>query len=235
MAGSKLKWGKMTVEIAPVTAGVIGVYAPVYTPVQGSFTLTVEEGNKLEAFIEGGERIDVRKDANKYSFEFQVHIGEGLTKPIADVDGIIAGEYAIRVTPENSTLEGFLMERAAVSVTESFTSEEGHRASYTFEALKPATGAMLKPYVAQILVVTPTQLAFSSAADNAGQTITATSTGNLTYAGKSDDAEWLTVTRSGKVATVKVVANTNSESRIAYVTLTADGKSATVPVTQAGA
>jgi hypothetical protein len=145
---SKLKWGKMTVEIAPITAGTIGTYAPVFTPKQGSFALNVEDGNKLEAFIEGGERIDVRQDAKKYSFEFQVFLGNGLTKPIEDEDGIIPGEYAIRVIPENALLPGFLMERTAVSVAESFTSEDGHLATYTFEALKPETGTMLKPYTA---------------------------------------------------------------------------------------
>jgi hypothetical protein len=145
---SKLKWGKMTVEIAPITAGTIGTYTAIFTPKQGGFALNVEDGNKLEAFIEGGERIDVRQDAKKYSFEFQVLLGEGLEKPIEDVDGIILGEYAIRVIPENALLDGFLMERASVSVSETFTSEEGHLATYTFEALKPTSGKMLKPYTA---------------------------------------------------------------------------------------
>ena len=146
MASKKLKWGKMTVEIAPLTTSGIGTYKEIFTPVQGSFALNVEEGDKLEAFIEGGERIAVRSSANKYSFEFQVYVTNDLPKPIADTDGMITSEYAIRVTPEDATLTGFLMERAAVSVTETFTSEEGHRATYTFNALKPETGAMLKPY-----------------------------------------------------------------------------------------
>lgn len=85
------------------------------------------------------------------------------------------------------------------------------------------------------LVVAPTTLSFTAAADSTGQTITATSTGNVTSAKKDDAAEWLTVTRSGKVVTVKVVANTNSESRTANVTIVADGNTAIVPVTQAGA
>jgi hypothetical protein len=85
------------------------------------------------------------------------------------------------------------------------------------------------------LTVSPTSLSFTSAADSTGQTITATSTGNLTLASKPDDVEWLTVTRSGKVATVKVVANANSETRSAVVTLIADGLTAYVTVTQAGA
>ena len=84
------------------------------------------------------------------------------------------------------------------------------------------------------LTVTPTSLSFTSAADSTGKTITATSTDNLTYAGKDDAAEWLTVTRNLKVATVKVTANINSEARSATVTLVADGLTAHVVVTQAG-
>lgn len=85
------------------------------------------------------------------------------------------------------------------------------------------------------LVVDPLTLSFTSAADSVGKTITATSSGNVTFAAAPAEAEWLTVTRSLKVVTVKVLANTNSESRTAYVTIVADGKTAVVPVTQAGA
>jgi hypothetical protein len=84
------------------------------------------------------------------------------------------------------------------------------------------------------LVVTPTTLSFTSAADAVGKTITATSTGNVTYAAAPSDLDWITVTRALKVVTVKVTANTNSEARTANVTVTADGISAIVPVTQAG-
>lgn len=85
------------------------------------------------------------------------------------------------------------------------------------------------------LTVTPTSLSFTNSADAVGKTITSTSTGNLTYAGADSTADWITVTRALKVATVKVTANTNSEARTANVTLTADGISTIVVVTQAGA
>lgn len=85
------------------------------------------------------------------------------------------------------------------------------------------------------LVVDPLTLSFTSAADSVGKTITATSSGNVTFAAAPAEAEWLTVTKSLKVVTVKVGANANSESRTAYVTIVADGKTAVVPVTQAGA
>jgi len=88
---------------------------------------------------------------------------------------------------------------------------------------------------ALVLDVSPTSLAFTAAADATGKTITANSTASVSYASAPSNSEWLTVTKSGKVVTVKVSANANSESRMANVTVIADGKTAIVPVTQAGA
>jgi hypothetical protein len=228
MAESKrLKWGKMRVWAAPVTALGTDAWAEIFTPVKDSFALNVEAGNKLEAFIEGGERLAVRQDASKFAFEFQVYIAENLPKPIPDEDGLITAEYAVRVVPEDVSQAGFLMERAAVSVVESFTSEEGHRATYTFEALKPETGKMVKTYY--WLPVTPDSLVFTNAADTTGKTVTVTATGTVTA---TSSQTWATVTIAGSVVTVKVTANATGVARTATVTITADGKTAAVTVTQ---
>jgi hypothetical protein len=216
----------MRIYIATESYGVKGVWKSVFTPVQDSFSLEVEEGSKLEAFIEGGQRIDVRKDANKYAFKFQIHLGEGLEKIIEDYDGIIPGNYAICVIPENSALPGFLMDRTMVSVTESFDSNDGHRVAYTFEALKPASGKMLKAFSA--LGVSAQTLEFPSAADTTGKTINVTADGAVTAA---SDQSWATATVAGKVVTVKVTANAGA-ARTATVTLTADGKQEMLTVTQ---
>lgn len=85
------------------------------------------------------------------------------------------------------------------------------------------------------LAVTPTLLTFGASADNTGKTITASSSGNVTYAAAPSNAEWVTVTRANKVVTVKVAANANTEDRTTIVTIVADGLTAYVPVTQAGA
>ena len=106
---------------------------------------------------------------------------------------------------------------------------------FTITPLAVTAGKSIMAYDgATQLVVTPTTLSFTAAADATGKTITATSTGNLTYAAAPADLEWITVTRALKVATVKVTANTNSEARTAVVTVTADGISTYVTVTQAG-
>lgn len=106
---------------------------------------------------------------------------------------------------------------------------------FTVTPMAVTSGKALKAYNGNAgLTVNPTSLTFTANADSTGQTITASSSGNVTSAKKDDTAEWLTVTRSLKVVTVKVAANTNSESRTANVTIVADGLTAIVPVTQAG-
>lgn len=106
---------------------------------------------------------------------------------------------------------------------------------FTISPLAVTAGKAFNAYAGGALPVTPATLSFTAAADQVGKTITATSTGNLTYAGTDSSQDWITVTRTGKVATVKVTANANSEARTANVTVIADGIAAIVTVTQAGA
>lgn len=106
---------------------------------------------------------------------------------------------------------------------------------FTVTPLAVTSGKAISAYNGVSLTVTPETLSFTSAADAVGKTITATSTGNVTYAAAPSDQEWLTVTKAAKVVTVKVSANTNGEARTANVTIVADGLTAIVPVTQAGA
>jgi hypothetical protein len=220
----KLKWGKMRVFIA-LSGEVLRREVP--TPVQNSFGLNMEPGEALEAILEGGELYATRQDASKKSFEFQVLVSEDLPKPIDDVDGVITDEYSMWAVPEDTTQAGFYVERAAVSVVESFTSSEGHRATYTFKALKPATGAMVKPYY--LLTIKPEVLDFSNQAGN--KTVEVTATGTVTAVSSQT---WATVIVTGQSVKVTVTANAGA-ARTAVVTISAEGKEAAVPVTQESA
>ena len=143
-----LSWGKPTLEIAPIVNGIIGAYVNLPTPVKDSTQLTTEKGEKLEAPLEGGELADVRYDKNKYTVEFELYKTKGLSNPIVDDDGIVLTEYALRLTPEDPTNEGWLMQRASVSIEDTWDSKIGYKWKYTFEALKPKTGKLLEPYTA---------------------------------------------------------------------------------------
>jgi len=54
-----------------------------------------------------------------------------------------------RLTPEDPTMEGFVLDRTSVQLEEIFTAKDGKTIKYTFEGLVPATGDILKEYVAQ--------------------------------------------------------------------------------------
>lgn len=147
---SVISWGKPKIEIAPFVNGALPEI-PVWTelPVskENSSQLTTTKGNKSEAKGEGGETVDVRYAKNQYSFATELFVKVGDTRPIQDADGVVAVNYAVRLTPEDVTAEGFLFDKALVSVEETWTSTDGKLLKYTFDALKPATGVMCKPYV----------------------------------------------------------------------------------------
>jgi hypothetical protein len=80
-----------------------------------------------------------------------------------------------------------------------------------------------------VLIVAPVELAFTSAADSTGKTVTAV-TGNAVTA--TSDQAWATATVAGKVITVKVTANATGAVRTANVDITDGGKQVAVSVTQ---
>lgn len=148
---SVLSWGKPKVEFTKSVNGEVPTSpAPTWTEFpeikEDTAKLTTTEGTKKEATEEGGDVVDTRKGKNKYSFELEIFVKKGDEKPIDDEDGVILDNYAVRLTPEDEECEGFLIENATVSVTESWSSADGKLWKYTFDAKKPKTGKTLKPY-----------------------------------------------------------------------------------------
>jgi hypothetical protein len=225
-----LSWGKPKIDVAVSTNGEpsAGATWREFPEIkENTAKLTPTKGTKTEATQEGGETVDVRYSKNKFAFECEVFVKKGDTRHIEDVDGLVVEDYALRLTPEDDGTEGFRIDCATVSVEESWTSADGKMLKYTFDVKKPAAGKMIKPYTA--LVVAPKALSFTSAADTTGQSITATCTGTVTA---SSDQTWATTSVASKVVTVKVTANAGG-SRTAKISILADGKQATVLVTQA--
>jgi hypothetical protein len=143
-----LSWGKPKVEIAKITDGVIGEYSELPAIKEGTAQLSTTEGTETEAKEEGGALIDSRRSASTYSFTCDVFKQKGADKPIADADGIIVDNYAIRLTPEDNTVEGWIMEKTQVSCVTQWSSADGELWRYTFKGLKPASGNILKEYSA---------------------------------------------------------------------------------------
>ena len=134
-----------------------------------------------------------------------------------------------RVIPEDEAAEGLLIERATIRVEENYSTTDGKLRHVVVKAIKPAAGKTLKPYTHNGLVVSLSELFFTSAADTTGKSITVTSTANPSA---TSSERWATVETAGKTVKVKVEANTSGKPRKAVVTITADGKSAIIEVTQ---
>lgn len=145
---SVLAWGKPKVEFGLLGASdaAPSTWTELTPIVQDSSKLTTTKGNKREATGEGGEVIDSAYEKNKYSFELEIYFKKGATKPISDTDGVIAGNYAVRLTPEDNTIEGFIMDKTVVSVEETWDAKTGKKLKYTFEGITPASGTVVKSY-----------------------------------------------------------------------------------------
>lgn len=146
---SQLSWGKPNIETAVSVNGAVANDADwkaIDTPKDTTTKLTPTAGTETEALEEGGDVVDSRNGKNKYTFEFDHFVKKGKKRPWEDVDGIIEGEHAFRLTPEDADCEGILIERSTLRVEESYTTADGIMLHYVAKVLKPANGKMVKPY-----------------------------------------------------------------------------------------
>lgn len=144
---SQLSWGKCTIEKATSPKGTPAEqWTAIDTPKEDTTKLTPTAGTEKTATEEGGELVDSRTGKNTYQFEFDLFVKKGGTRPFDDVDGVISGEHAFRVTPEDEECEGFQIDRSTVRCEESYSTAEGKLLHYVAKVLKPATGKSVKPY-----------------------------------------------------------------------------------------
>lgn len=148
---AKLSWGKCKLEKTTSENGAIpttATWTELDTPKEDTTQLTTTAGNEKTATEEGGQVVDTLFTANTYQFEFDLFVKKGGTRPFTAVDGVISGEFALRVTPQDTTCEGILIERCIIREEESFTTAEGKILHYVAKCLKPATGNTIKTYTA---------------------------------------------------------------------------------------
>lgn len=229
---SILSWGKCSITHTPSVSGAPAAgasWSAIDTPKEDTTKITPTAGAEKQATAEGGEIVDALFGKTSYQVEFDLFIKKGGSRPFVDDDGIIAGEHALRIVPEDNACEGAQIDRCILRVEESYSTADGKMLHYVGKCLKPLSGKTVKPYTEGGLTLDKYALYFGNAADTTGKTVTATSTGNVTA---QSSADWCTVTCAGKVATIKVTANATGSAREAVVTITADNTTAQVKVLQ---
>lgn len=145
---SKITWGKPLIEFG--LTGVADVIPLIFTPMptaeEDSAQLTTVKGTAKELFGEGHELVARKSQKSYKQLNATFFIPSGEVAPIVDVDGVIEDEYCVRLTPENDTLEGFVMRKCHVEIEETWSSAKGKILKYTFTSLKPAAGTMIESY-----------------------------------------------------------------------------------------
>lgn len=146
---SILSWGKCKIETTPSVDGAPGASAQwkaIDTPKEDTTKITPTAGTEKTATEEGGELVDVRYGKNTYAFEFDLFVKKGMQRPFEDNDGLITGEHAFRIIPEDEECEGAQIDRSAVRCDESYSTADGKMLHYVAKCLKPKTGKTVKPY-----------------------------------------------------------------------------------------
>lgn len=141
---AELSWGRPRIFISKLNNGEVTTWKEFSTPVDGSTKLDTSEGDKKEAKIEGGENEAVKYNKSTYTLEFEVREAVGREQPYTNTDGLIDGEYALHIQPENASAKGIKFDRGVLSVLTQFGSEDGIVYHYKYDALKPATGNTAK-------------------------------------------------------------------------------------------
>lgn len=154
-------WGAPTLVFVPLVAGqdpaagewtgsgVVKIESDVIA--EGATTLTTEEGETKTLKNAKGNNVDSRKMPSSYSLETKVLRIKTETQPFTATNGIVQGEFAMRLIPEDPTSIGIQFDRCGISVNKEWDEENGLCDVITVSALMPygTDKEICKEYIAK--------------------------------------------------------------------------------------
>lgn len=137
MSAKVLGWGKCSAVHTPSGTGATAVtYADI---VEGSTSLSVEEGQEQEALIEGGSAEARKKQPDKYIIEFDRRIGNAAEA----TPGFTEDAGSIKIDPELVGAIGVTLTGVSLCITMRFDSTDGLVAHYQFKTKGATTAGAL--------------------------------------------------------------------------------------------
>ena len=137
-----ISWGKLTIEAREYKSTAYGssdTWTTLSIPVEGSTSLDITEGDTKEAKQEGGDLVDSVTGSNIYELVFRLFLKktDSTAYPalLTPTNGVITGEFAFRVIPEDSACWGVEMPRASVRCIEQLSSDEDITLEYHCKAI----------------------------------------------------------------------------------------------------
>lgn len=114
------------------------------TPVEDSTQLTSNQGDKMEAKVEGGENEDVKYKRSTYEFAYNLRMLKGRKAPFPIEDGVVDHHFGLMLQPEDEDCEGFYIESSTVRVDQTYSASEGSRWEIHHDAIKAQNGDTVK-------------------------------------------------------------------------------------------
>lgn len=142
-AENKLSWGIPTIFVKDLGTQ-NATWKKLFTPVEDSTELVPTKGDKQEAKIEGGENEAVKYKKSTYEVNFNIRRAKDRKPPMPSQDGVVLNNYAFLLQPEDPTTDGFYIEKASVSIDETYTAADGAIWQVVLSALKPDSGNTVK-------------------------------------------------------------------------------------------
>lgn len=147
---ANISWGKPRIFTgAKNSLKTANAFAELPTPAEDTTQLTGQQGDKVEAKIEGGENEAVKIKANTYELVMHIRMAQGRTLPAVLLDASSADGYtkqnvAVALQPEDASAPGFYCGECAVSIMETYTAADGAIWEITFSPVVPSTGTIKK-------------------------------------------------------------------------------------------
>lgn len=247
-----ISWGKLTILTRPYKSGAYSssdTWTTLSIPVEGSTSIDITEGDTKEAKQEGGDLVDSVTGSNVYELVFRLFVKKtdlaAYPAELTPVNGVITGEHAFKVLPEDPDCYGVEIPRTSVRCVEQLSSDEGITLEYHAKAiLDNATGAghhndgrLVR--IAKLAAdggtvnISANVLDFTASADSNGQAVIIDCPNDYTV---TDSETWITATETSNGVLVTVTANTG-DARTGTVTVTDDvtGDTAVITVNQTAA
>lgn len=141
-------WGAPTLQFVPLTTnavpptgkwdneeGLITIEADIL--LEGSTTLNTEEGETKKLKNARGNDVDSKKMPSSYTLETSIIRTKGSTPKFQAVNGIVTGDYAMRLIPEDPAAIGIQFGKCNIAVNKGWDENQGLLDILTVSGVQP--------------------------------------------------------------------------------------------------
>ena len=151
-----VSWGAPTLEFMKLSSSVTAPPSGAWTGQTGYFKLegnvlledssqlNTTEGETKTLRNEKGENVDSKQMPASYQFTTSVIKKKGETlvaTGLAPVNGVVAGDWAMRLIPEDPETTGFIFRKCSISTSKGWNADQGALDNITVNGLVPNSAA----------------------------------------------------------------------------------------------